>query len=351
LRSSKEHLSNSIEGQQLEASEHPSVEAHIQTEACPYVEQPVERQAQMDSTTIAANEQKRGRTKMYTVHGRQERQLIVLNEFNQPIGPSKAVVKELGSFLGTLARNATLCPLDKFDWRKMDTKDDLWKYTKEKYDIPDAAKTWALEAIHTAWRRYKSQLKKDHYDTYVNDEIRIKKRPAYVPESQFKGLLKYWNSEAVQEKEKETLEGISLEELFVATRKRKPGRSYKEPDEDTISKIAEMKKIESKQSGEGSQSVNAFASVMGAEHPGRLRLYGRGMAERMEEKLQKKFEEQKEAIRQKIVADVLAKLQHLIPTLQVDPNMLATISTRSPGEACSATRTQPIHKPPIGTNH
>lgn len=69
---------------------------------------------------------------------------------------------------------------------------------QEKYDIPDAAKTWALEAIHTAWRRYKSQLKKDHYDTYVNDEIRIKKRPAYVPESQFKGLLKYWNSEAVQ---------------------------------------------------------------------------------------------------------------------------------------------------------
>lgn len=55
-----------------------------------------------------------------------------------------------------------------------------------------------MEAIHTAWRRYKSQLKKDHYDTYVNDEIRIKKRPAYVPESQFKGLLKYWNSEAVQ---------------------------------------------------------------------------------------------------------------------------------------------------------
>lgn len=140
---------------------------------------------------------------------------------------------------------------------------------------------------------------------------------------------------------------------------------------------AEMKNIESKQTGEGSQSVNAFASVMGAEHPGRLRLYGRGvtktslkgkvghvepalnitddllqkMAERMEEKLQKKFEEQKEAMRQKIVADVIAQLQHLIPTLQVDPNMLATISTRSPGEACSATRTQPIHKPPIGTNH
>lgn len=41
---------------------------------------------------------------------------------------------------------------------------------------------------------------------------------------------------------------------------------------------AEMKKIESQQSVDGSQStVDAFSSVMGPEQPGRLILYGRGL--------------------------------------------------------------------------
>ncbi|OIT30390.1 hypothetical protein A4A49_14290 [Nicotiana attenuata] len=94
---------------------------------------------------------------MKSVHGRHERKYILLNNLNQPVGPSDAVVTEFGSFLGTLARNATLCPLDILDWRKMDTKEDIWEYTKDKYDIPED-----------------------------------------VPVSQFKELLRYWNSEKLQ---------------------------------------------------------------------------------------------------------------------------------------------------------
>jgi len=73
---------------------------------------------------------KRGNTVMQNVHGRQERKLVVLNRYNQPIGPTNAIVTELGSFLGTLARNAMLCPLNIHNWKNMDTKIDLWDYTK-----------------------------------------------------------------------------------------------------------------------------------------------------------------------------------------------------------------------------
>ncbi|KAG5631175.1 hypothetical protein H5410_002892 [Solanum commersonii] len=64
-------------------------------------------------------------TKRISVHGRQERKLVVLNRYNQPIGPADVVVTELGSFLGTVARNAMICPLNIHNWKNMDTKKDL----------------------------------------------------------------------------------------------------------------------------------------------------------------------------------------------------------------------------------
>nr|XP_018624459.1 uncharacterized protein LOC108944168 [Nicotiana tomentosiformis] len=103
---------------------------------------------------------------MLRVHGRSERKLIMVNEFGQPVGPTKEVLMEFGSFLGTL----------------------------EKYDIFYIEKNWTLEAIQGSWRRYKSQLKKDHFMAYHNDEIRMEKRPENIPAYQFKELLKYWNS-------------------------------------------------------------------------------------------------------------------------------------------------------------
>jgi len=67
---------------------------------------------------------------MQNVHGWSESKLIVLNELNQPIGPTKEVVSELGSFLGTLARNGTFCPLNVFNWKMLKTHDDMWNYIK-----------------------------------------------------------------------------------------------------------------------------------------------------------------------------------------------------------------------------
>ncbi|XP_069145925.1 uncharacterized protein [Solanum lycopersicum] len=67
--------------------------------------------------------------------------------------------QELSSLLGTLARNATICLFDILDWRNMDTKKNLWDYTKEKYIIPEAAYNWTMVTIRDAWRRHRSDLK------------------------------------------------------------------------------------------------------------------------------------------------------------------------------------------------
>ncbi|XP_059290913.1 uncharacterized protein LOC132044454 isoform X1 [Lycium ferocissimum] len=235
------------------------------------------QQTSQDSTPQEANEEseeqgpstkkKRGRTQMQNVHGRSERKLIVLNKHNQPVGPTQAIVAELGSFLGTLARNSTFCPVNVSNWRKLKTHKDMWKYTKEKYNIPDTAQAWALKAIQSAWRKYKNWLKKKHYVPYANDELRMENRPGYVPQSHFKDLLVYWNSEKSQKMSNTNTENRK--------KLRYPHTVGKKSF--AVIREAEMERIETQESEDGSQSVDAFAAVMGPDHPGHVRLYGRGV--------------------------------------------------------------------------
>ncbi|XP_016475258.1 uncharacterized protein LOC107796950 isoform X2 [Nicotiana tabacum] len=239
---------------------------------------------------------------MPRVHGRKEHKIIILNEYNQPVGPIKEVVKELGSFLGILARSETFCPLNVFNWRKLDTKDDMWKYIKKKYDIPDEAKPWVFESVCSAWRKYKSQLKTTHFTTYDNDELRMENRPVDIPESHFKDLLKYWNSDP-HKKMSETNTENRNKLKCPHTAGRTPFALIRE---------AEMEKIQSTQESEDdSHSDDAFASVMGPEHPGRVRLYGRGVTKIVlkgqkgnlgssDERMQQKMEEMEERMQQRM---------------------------------------------------
>ncbi|XP_060177810.1 uncharacterized protein LOC132607743 [Lycium barbarum] len=333
---------------------------------------------------------------MHSVHSRHERKLILLNRLNQPIGPTEDVVIEFGSFLGTLARTATLCPFDILYWRKMDTKDDLWTYTKEKYDIPEAGKNWTLKAIHAAWRRHKSDLKKLCYKPKVTDEIIMAKRPGHILECQFKELLEYWMSEKFQYRycyyflfscnfssyllvsvaifmchgysrwkqettcsvNEKTKGNVSRKEIFVE-KQGNPGACTRSQMK---TQLAEMEEIETQLSADGSQPVDAYSAVMGPEHPGRLRLYGRGVTktslkgkagtseptsnatndveQEMQERIQKmeeQMEEQKRTMRAEVTADITAKvIEKLQRAGLISPDMLVALCAPSPGEATSA---------------
>ncbi|KAH0743210.1 hypothetical protein KY290_031203 [Solanum tuberosum] len=298
---------------------------------------------------------------MQNVHGRSECKLIVLNELNQPIGPTKEVVSELGSFLGTLARNGTFCPLNVFNWTMLKTHDDMWNYIKEKYDIPEVGKDWALGAIKLAWRGYKCRLKKMHFYAYDDDATRMAKRPKFVSESVFKEILEHWNSDEAKEKKKETADALSSKDLFVATRKRKPGRVYKDSHEDTMAKIAEIERIETQESEDVTQSVDAFTTVMGQDHPGRgdsgpssqtvddemMQKKIEEMEERMQQRMQEKFNAQNDTMERDVTVNIIAQLQRLNPGLTLDPNMLR-FTVGSPGDGAAI---QLINRPSVGYNN
>ncbi|KAM3304597.1 hypothetical protein P3S67_011463 [Capsicum chacoense] len=123
------------------------------------------------------------------------------------------------------------------------------------------------------------------------------KRPKTVPELVFADLLQHWNSKEVkdksnankqnqkiwkyprtvgktsfalihEEKKKETSGAVSNKKFFVDTRRRKSGRVYKDSYEDITNQIVEMERVKAQQSEDASQSVDAFTTVMGPDHPG-----------------------------------------------------------------------------------
>ncbi|KAL2933484.1 Ubiquitin-like modifier-activating enzyme ATG7 [Bienertia sinuspersici] len=76
----------------------------------------------------------RGPTKLPHVHAHKidERPLLILNSYGQPIGPTKQLLSEYSLFLGTLARNPEFLPLNYCDWPSIPDhdKDKVWEYVQ-----------------------------------------------------------------------------------------------------------------------------------------------------------------------------------------------------------------------------
>ncbi|KAD5802724.1 hypothetical protein E3N88_14084 [Mikania micrantha] len=118
--------------------------------------------SELKNKTAISESKKRGPTMLHLVHTRKvdDREVIICNEFGQPVGPvtkEKDVVGRFSRFLGTIARNHSYAPLIYNSWHKVPHKYKIWEYVLEKYDVPDAARKWFLMTIGHS---YKEQMKK-----------------------------------------------------------------------------------------------------------------------------------------------------------------------------------------------
>ncbi|KAL8211072.1 hypothetical protein R6Q57_005509 [Mikania cordata] len=227
---------------------------------------------------------KRGPTMLHVVHTRKvdDREIIICNEFGQPIGPmtnEKDVVGRFSRFLGTVAYIHSYAPLIHSSWHKVPHKDKIWKYVLEKYDVPNAAKKWVLMTIGHSYK------------------TRWKNRPKSIPEGDFAQLLKLWNNTNVKKRclrakemcmsqknmhtagpksfarirdkminDDPNKELPTLTKMFEHTHKRKEGRAYVDTYDDTKRKIEQMKSYKSSENE--SASVDPFMIVMNKENNG-----------------------------------------------------------------------------------
>ncbi|KAL8264362.1 hypothetical protein R6Q59_022492 [Mikania micrantha] len=262
---------------------------------------------------------KRGPTMLHVVHTRKvdDREVIICNEFGQPVGPvtnEKDIVGRFSRFLGTIARNHSYAPLIHSSWHKVPHKDKIWDYVLEKYDVPDAARKWVLMTIGHSYKVHKCRFKKQHFYQFKDDKTRWKNRPKSIPEGDFAQLLRLWNNTNVKKRclrakeirmsqknmhtagpksfarirdemknDDPNKDFPTLTKMFEQTRKRIEGRVYVDTYDDTKRKNEQMKKY--KASENESASMDPFRIVMSKENGGYCRLYGRGVTNTLIKKI------------------------------------------------------------------
>uniref|UniRef100_A0A803MBK1 Uncharacterized protein n=1 Tax=Chenopodium quinoa TaxID=63459 RepID=A0A803MBK1_CHEQI len=87
-------------------------------------------------SNIPAKKKHRGPTKLVKVHARprEERPYLILNIYGQLVGPTDEVVDEFTQFLGTVARNSELAPLNYVEWPSLPTHNKIWDSVQEQIE-------------------------------------------------------------------------------------------------------------------------------------------------------------------------------------------------------------------------
>ncbi|XP_073064104.1 uncharacterized protein [Primulina eburnea] len=140
---------------------------------------------------------KRGKTIMNDVHSLApgDRLVVTFNERGQPYGEMEPT---LANFVGTIARNGNVLPLDFSDWRKMPKRclDDAWERLTASFDILDQHRASVMQMMGVSWRRWKAQVKATSYDPNIplRELVSIRPIPHDLTPEVWQTLCHYWKS-------------------------------------------------------------------------------------------------------------------------------------------------------------
>ncbi|XP_021744089.1 uncharacterized protein LOC110710143 isoform X1 [Chenopodium quinoa] len=255
----------------------------------------------------------RGPTMLPKVHARtrDEREVIILNSLGQPVGPTREIVQEFKQFLGIVARDSELAPLNYINFPSLPTLHKMWEYVQEKYMVPEAGREWVMQAINGSWKAHKCFTKRNYFSAYPTDALRWFHKPDTISEPQFRELLQYWHSKEAEEISKINKDNRQLLDdmhtmgrnsyailrhklkqqdpdkqepsqtrVYKESRKRTVGRKYLTNHEKIEENIAKMDALESSQheDQDGSNSKDPYSEVIpDPKRKSRVRLQGKGV--------------------------------------------------------------------------
>ncbi|GMP63067.1 hypothetical protein CsSME_00024907 [Camellia sinensis var. sinensis] len=250
----------------------------------------------------------RGPTRCLDVWNMEGKISVSINELGQPIGLE---APKLTNFLGTIARNGHMAPLNYVEWRALpdEIKEKMWQQVQSKFEIDPKSKSWVLKSIGKKWKDWKAELKANRYNTHKTDEERLADCDERVIPDQWRILISFWNSKEAKERsvtnkasraqqkithttgrksfaqvreeqrvKRPDKKEPSRAELFILTRTRKDGQPVNKESSVLISQLRERAAQQKETSQNGTVEDDILSQVMGQDRHGRVRTYGLGPA-------------------------------------------------------------------------
>ncbi|KAJ8428899.1 hypothetical protein Cgig2_024968 [Carnegiea gigantea] len=158
----------------------------------------------------------------YPFKRRKDSDNSILSAINQPDAfNDNNEARKLSSFIGVLARDPRIMPIDCIDFRKIgeDRVEHIWNIVQGSFKFPEGKepRQWFRETLDASWRWNKCKLKREKFNGKSVDEA-LKSRPTIIPEDQWRNAVQFWASTLGQTKDGKEPDKL---ELFEATHKPK----------------------------------------------------------------------------------------------------------------------------------
>ncbi|XP_052484785.1 uncharacterized protein LOC128039900 [Gossypium raimondii] len=121
-----------------------------------------------------------------------ERVKVGRNSFGQPVGSEARL---LAGYMGILARNANMLPINYESWRQMpdSNKNQAIDNIKARFAL-EVSDAYVKKALGKRWRDNKSTLKKNYYKTKTTLDEKLQNVPPGMLRYQWEDAIRFWHS-------------------------------------------------------------------------------------------------------------------------------------------------------------
>ncbi|GMI65151.1 hypothetical protein HRI_000184400 [Hibiscus trionum] len=144
----------------------------------------------------------RGRTTLNELYNLPagERVKVSRNDVGQPIGAEAGV---LGSYLGIVARNHAILPINYESWRQMPNgnKNQALELVKDKFSL-EVSDDYLKHVLGKKWRDSKSFLKKTYFKKDLTLQEKLQNIPPGIMRHQWEDAVRFWSSTKGEDRER-----------------------------------------------------------------------------------------------------------------------------------------------------
>ncbi|KAK5846280.1 hypothetical protein PVK06_002563 [Gossypium arboreum] len=205
-----------------------------------------------------------------------ERVKVSRNTHGQPVGSEARL---LAGYLGILARNANMLPINYESWHHMpdSNKNQALANIKERFAL-EVSDDYIKKALGKRWRDNKSTLKKQYFKKDISLEEKLRNVLPGMLRYQWEDAVRFWNSKKGEDRERVGTSSRQKQK-FTHTAGSRSFASVAEAEEKLKEKKAEYEAIASSDSSVNLENIDnrIITEVLGPERYGRVRFQGSGV--------------------------------------------------------------------------